>query len=423
MNLPESKAMKHLKLAVVAAALICLNLPAQTNDWSVGVDGDSSARRARFQFTESGVSGEVFGSPFEGVRTGDQIEFRSGPFLWRGRVDGDRIEGWMKSDTSTNLWKARKLPVPGTPRKFVHKPEVYHRHFDSRTRPALVLLPGDSVATSTLDAAGMDREGRSCSWGGNPLTGPYVVDGAMPGDVLVVTLKKVRTNRDWAFAGRELVETALDAAYLTGRSRERIENTWTLDPKEGVTYPRNPTEGLKGLRLPLQPFLGCLGVAPSDGAASTSKESGSYGGNMECRWICEGSKVFLPVGMPGAYLYLGDGHASQGDGELAGNALETSLDVEFEVDLIRSKWQGAPRVETATEIISIGIADSLDIAVRTATTGMARWLETGFGLTTAETAVFLGFQNSYTIPDMVPPGVSVASRIPKAFLPRKDSGK
>src|SRR5438309_11528767 len=103
-------------------------------------------------------------------------------------------------------------------------------------------------------------------------------------------------------------------------------------------------------------MLGCVAVAPNVAqAAPGTGDSGRYGGNMDFNEIVEGATVYLPVSVPGALLYVGDGHALQGDGELNGNALETSMDVEVTVDVIPGKRIMGPRVENATTIIATGI--------------------------------------------------------------------
>src|SRR5881628_3193869 len=119
-------------------------------------------------------------------------------------------------------------------------------------------------------------------------------------------------------------------------------------------------------------MLGCVAVAPNVAqAAPGTGDSGRYGGNMDFNEVVEGATVYLPVSVPGALLYIGDGHAAQGDGELNGNALETSMDVEFTVDVIPIKRISSPLVESATHIMAVGLAGSLDDTFRTATSSMA----------------------------------------------------
>jgi acetamidase/formamidase len=139
---------------------------------------------------------------------------------------------------------------------------------------------------------------------------------------------------------------------------------------------------------------------------------------MEFIEVREGATVFLPVGAEGAYLFLGDGHAVQGDGELTGDALETSMDVTFTVDVQRYRFRNVPRVETPEYLSSIGIAGSLDQAITKATSDMARWLEEEYRLSSTETALVMGTAVQYDVPDMVPPQFSIAIRVSRAVLNR-----
>lgn len=137
---------------------------------------------------------------------------------------------------------------------------------------------------------------------------------------------------------------------------------------------------------------------------------------MEYAQLREGTTVYLPVQTEGAWLYLGDGHAAQGDGELTGDAMETSMDVQFTVDIRRYRFEDITRAESASHLMSIGVAGSLDEAMRRATSDMARWLEKEQKLTASEAAIVMGFAVQYDIPDIVPPWVSVVARLPKSVL-------
>src|ERR1700692_3850390 len=131
-------------------------------------------------------------------------------------------------------------------------------------------------------------------------------------------------------------------------------------------------------------MLGCVGVAPPGDFSPTSGPSGSYGGNMDYNEIGEGATVIFPVYQPGALLYLGDGHALMADGEPTGTGVETSMDVEFSVEVRKAAQVTAPRVETADHVITIGpqpeFASSLDRALQMATTDMVRWLVADYHL-------------------------------------------
>jgi acetamidase/formamidase len=134
---------------------------------------------------------------------------------------------------------------------------------------------------------------------------------------------------------------------------------------------------------------------------------------MDFNEIVEGATVYLPVNVPGALLYVGDGHAAQGDGELNGNALETSMDVEFSVDLISRKSIMSPRVESATQIMAMGLAGSLDDAFRAATANMAQWLTDDYKLTPSEIAQVLGTSAEYKVSEVADRNAGIVLKINK----------
>jgi len=113
---------------------------------------------------------------------------------------------------------------------------------------------------------------------------------------------------------------------------------------------------------------------------------------------------------------LGDGHAVQGDGELTGDALETSMEFEFTVDLREGRSIGAPRAENEEYIMAIGIAGSLDDALRIATSEIVRWIETDYKLNPAEAAIVLGTVMRYDVADLVGSQVSIVAKLPKTAL-------
>jgi acetamidase/formamidase len=192
---------------------------------------------------------------------------------------------------------------------------------------------------------------------------------------------------------------------------------WHLDLANGTASPAKPTEHLAHYSIPLRPMLGCVGVAPRPAQASPGTgDSGRWGGNMDFNEIVEGSTVYLPVNVPGALLYVGDGHAAQGDGELAGNALETSMDVEFSVDVIPAKSIPSPRVESPTYIMAMGLDGSLDDAFRDATANMAQWLTDDYQLTPSEVAQVLGSSAEYKVSEVADRNAGMVLKINKQRL-------
>jgi acetamidase/formamidase len=192
---------------------------------------------------------------------------------------------------------------------------------------------------------------------------------------------------------------------------------WHLDRQRGVATSGKPGEHLTPYTVPLRPMLGCVAVAPGSAQAPPGTgDSGRWGGNMDFNEIVEGATVYLPVSVPGALLYVGDGHAAQGDGELNGNALETSMDVEFTVGVVSHKPLMNPRVESATHIMAMGLAGSLDDAFRAATANMAQWLADGYKLTPSEIAQVLGTAAEYKVSEAADRNAGIVLKIAKERL-------
>jgi acetamidase/formamidase len=290
-------------------------------------------------------------------------------------------------------------------------------YFSAKAAPVLRIHPGDTVRTWSVDAGGRDKQGNRRSAGGNPQTGPFYVEGALPNDTLVVRINRVRTNRDWAQSGNSIMRNALEPGTLGNLKWDQtFGSRWKLDTAGNVAVLEKPTDSLKNFVVPLQPMLGCVAVAPAGESSVRTTDSGRFGGNMDYNQIREGTTLYLPVYHPGALLFLGDGHAAQADGELTGDALETSMDVEFTVDLIRDRNFGHPLAENAEFLISIGIGGSLDQALQQATSGMMRWLERDYKLAGSDAAMIMGFALKYDVVDLVGTQVSVAAKVSKAAL-------
>jgi acetamidase/formamidase len=319
----------------------------------------------------------------------------------------------------TTSWSARRLPQrrTGPPERHEFTPATFYRQFSAETKPVLTVWPGDTVHTTTVDARGTDEKGVTRVLGGNPETGPFFVQTAMPGDVLVVHFTRIRLNRDWAISDDGIVSRAL-GPDLAVKTKDLFKNVrWHIDRDRGVATIEKPTDRLKNFAVPVRPMLGCVAVAPGfASAAPPTGDSGRYGGNMDFNEVVEGTTVYLPVSQPGALLYVGDGHAVQGDGELNGNALETSMEVEFTVDVRPGMSIMTPRVESTTHIMTVGLAGSLDDALRTATASLAQWLEQDYGLTPSELAMVLGSSIEYSVAEVADRNAGIAAKLKKERL-------
>jgi amidase len=326
--------------------------------------GTSDAGGVRFE-TKDGDDRTVYTGHFEGAElAGTAVS--TGPEEW--------------GETPASPWRARTASEksrPASPRTIDFVPSEFHRTFSASIPPALRVWPGDVIRTKTVDAAGVDEKMKARVLGGNPQTGPFYVEGAMPGDVIAVRIRRLRLNRGTAISDDGIVDRAITSDYATEHKDNDFKNVvWNLDREKGIASPAKPLEHLKNLAVAVRPMLGCVAVAPGfGGAAVRTGDSGRIGGNMDFNEVREGATIYLPVSQPGALLYVGDGHALQGDGELNGNALETSLDVELSVDILREKRIAGPRVENAEYLMAMGLSGSLDDAFREAGSALAQWLQ------------------------------------------------
>jgi len=298
-------------------------------------------------------------------------------------------------------------------------PERFYNTFSFAHPPALRIKPGDRVVTKTIDAGGTDWNGRSVAPGPNPQTGPFYVEGAEPGDMLVVSIEKIEVSRADAYSGSLLAPYALDPAAIGARvDREARRVTWKLDKARGVATLSEP-DITPALELPLRPMLGCVGVAPARKEAIATNTPGAFGGNMDYAGLVAGVKVMLPVNEPGALLFVGDGHARQGEGEVVGTGLETSMDVEFTVDLLKKKPAAWPRIESDTHIMVLGSARPLLQALQHATTDMQKWLMADYGFSERAAQAYMGQALEYEVANVVDPNFTVVAKVRKSLLPRR----
>jgi acetamidase/formamidase len=298
------------------------------------------------------------------------------------------------------------------------EPDVFHSTIGSHP-PVLRIEPGDTVVTSTVDAAGRDARGSLVATPGNPQTGPFFIGGAQPGDMLEVRFDRIWPNRDRAVASASIAPGVLEPGYLREQpaASERAVAEWHVDAEHGTATLLSPSTALGPLALPIDPMLGCFGVAPDSGQAISTATSGPHGGNMDYRGFRAGVTVFLPVFTEGALFFLGDGHALQGDGEITGTGLEISMDVEFSVSLHKQASIQWPRGETADHLFTVGNARPLDEALQHATTEMLRWLRDDLHLDELSAHILMGYCGEYDVGNVYDPAYTMVCKIPKTLLP------
>lgn len=382
--------------------------------------------RLRLELNQTKLSGKLGDNPFDGTFRDGRIEgtVKTGPketIKLAGVLKGDRIEGTatLVEEKLDLKWEAYRERPKSTalPKTHTFEPTRFEHYFSDAVQPVLHLNAGDTVKTWSVDAGGSDPKGVRRTSGGNPLTGPFYIDGAVPGDTLVVHFHRIRLNRDTAISSPLIVNSALSPGYIEQRKKvEDYDADWKLDRESGFASLQKPTATMKNYKVPLAPMLGCVGVAPAGGNRYRSGYLGAFGGNMDYNQIREGVTVYLPVNVLGALLFVGDGHALQGAGELTGNALETSMDIEFTVDYLAGGAPPNPRMENADSLMASGIAGSLDEAFRGATTNLVRWLEKTYKLNAAEVSSVVSTSVVYEIAEVVDPQVHVVAKIPKSAL-------
>ena len=313
------------------------------------------------------------------------------------------------------------------------KPIIAETYYNTFSRAHAVLArikPSAVVSTKTIDASGRDETGTVRARPSNPLTGPFYVEGAEPGDALVIRFTRVRMNRNWGWSSYRLglyslMPESIEGIYPNRYKpneiiKERVNVVpWDLDLKRQTVRLREPASSAHRMEFAAKPMLGCVGVAPAGDFAPTSSPSGNYGGNLDYNEIGEGTTVILPVFHPGALLFIGDGHALQGDGEPTGTGVETSLDVDFTVDVRKKVSLTGPRAETSEHIISIGsqpeFASSTNRGLQLATSDMVNWLTSDYKMEPWAAHLLIGYQGRY---DIVTVAGSVALKIPKKQLPQ-----
>ena len=414
--------------------------PGLTGSWLVTLDFLGTPLLGPLELTQQGnkLTGTIFGDKLEGTVDSRSVHFISddgqgskgevtATLDLNGTMSGTIVDidaAGGKSDSHKFTAKRAAERVASAPKVHEFTPTVFYRQFSPLNKPVLTVSPGDTIHTTTVDAGGKDEKGVTRVLGGNPETGPFYVESAVPGDTLVVHIVKLKLNRDWAGSDDAIVDRGMDSGFAVKMKDAGKSVRWHLDTARGVASPEKPGEHMARYTVPLRPMLGCVATATNPAQAPPgSGDSGGYGGNMDFNENVEGATIYLPVSVPGAMLYFGDGHAAQGEGELNGNALETSMDVEISVEVISKKRTRGPRVESATHIMAMGLAGSIDDAFRDATSSMAQWLAEDYKLTPSEVAQVLGTSSEYRVSEVADRNAGVVIKINKERLAGLSAGK
>lgn len=285
--------------------------------------------------------------------------------------------------------------------------------------PVLRLVPGTIVQTKTFSRPGDYYEGGA--WPGE--VGPFFIEGATPGDTLVVRILKLRPNRDTAVSRYN----PYNISGVAGDNRTRMLNdplparsfTWKIDPTRTIGTLELPNSASQRIEVPLKPMLGRVAVAPAGQEAFGGLWPGDFGGNLDAADIREGATVHLPVFHDGALFYFGDGHALQGDGEIIGSGLETTMDVTFQFELIKGKRIRWPRIESDEHIMVAASMRPLIDALRIAYVELIEWLVADYGFEKMEAFQLASQLGEVRVANVVDPNYTVVAKFPKKSLPTR----
>lgn len=289
------------------------------------------------------------------------------------------------------------------------------------------IRPGSVLDTSTLDCfAGKihsvhDHASEVCDPRFlNPQTGPFYVEGAMPGDVLAVHFASIEPRTTLGFSTTVPLFGALTANGFTQMLHQPLpEMTWVYSiDKANRTVRYEARESSANYTLPLDPMHGTVGVAPALNEARSSLTPGDWGGNMDTPEMRSGVTCYLGVNVEGALFSFGDGHARQGEGETCGVAVETAMDTVVVVDLIKGATPVAwPRLESDAEIMTTGSTKPLEDAFRISQVQMVHWVSELTGLSVMDSYQFVSQTSRAPIANVVDTNYTVVTKVHKDLLP------
>lgn len=290
--------------------------------------------------------------------------------------------------------------------KIIGKDSISFR-FDPALPPAETVESGETVCFYTRDCYDeqIDVDGKDFTLldmhRNNPVTGPLYVDGAQPGDVLQVDILDIVPDGD----AKMCVRLGSGIYEVEGCHCRRFPI------RDGKLWFDN------GVQIPIRPMIGVIGTCPAHGG--DTKTPGDHGGNLDIPDLGIGSRIYLPVALPGALLSIGDCHALQGDGETAICGAEMSARVTVQVTVLKGRGGDIPTpfIETADAVYTTAANASLDIASVAAARKMHRYLIRETSLTDAQAAMLLSLVGQLRISQVVNPKKGCVMQVPKKYLP------
>lgn len=317
--------------------------------------------------------------------------------------------------------------LPEQPRvvRYQVKPSELKYTYAASYPPVARLKSGDILETNTVDCFGnaIKKPGDTLSMatGDNPLTGPFYIEDAEPGDTLAVKILDLVVDSNQGIGALAPGFGAINSTNYTPMINPPIpEKIWFYPIDHSTnTATFHALDSKFTVNFPLHPFFGCIGVAPAGGEARSSVVPEAFGGNMDSPEASVGNTVYFPVNVAGAMLFLGDGHAAMGDGEIAGTALEVPLRSRVQVSVIKGQKINWPRFENDEYIMTVGAYRPLDDALRIAFTELVGWIHKDYGLSELDTYELLSKVGEIHLNEMVDPNYVIVAKVKKKYLPAK----
>ncbi len=329
----------------------------------------------------------------------------------------------MKTALVAFLFSALACAQQGRVVHYDVKPSELKYTFSASYAPVAHLKSGDILETNTVDCFGnaVQKPGDTLSMapGDNPLTGPFYIDGAEPGDTLAVKILDLQIDSSQGVGALAPGFGAINSTNYTPMLNPPIREKIWFYPIDHATNTATfqALDSKFSVKIPLHPFFGCIGVAPAGGESRSSVVPEAFGGNMDSPEASVGNTVYFPVNTAGAMLFLGDGHAAMGDGEVAGTAIEVPLRSRVQVSVIKGKKINWPRFENKDYIMTVGAYRPLDDALRIAFTELVGWIHTDYGLSEMDAYELLSQVAEIHLNEMVDPNYVIVAKINKKFLP------
>ena len=319
---------------------------------------------------------------------------------------------------------AQTTPEQARVIRYQVKPSELKYTYAASYAPVAHLKSGDILETNTVDCFGnaIKKPGDTLSMapGDNPLTGPFYVDGSEPGDTLAVKILHLQVDGNQGIGALAPGFGAINSTNYTPMLNAPIKEKIWFYPIDHATNTAKfqALDSKYNVSIPLHPFFGCIGVAPAGGEARSSVVPEAFGGNMDSPEASVGNTIYFPVNAPGAMLFLGDGHAAMGDGEVAGTAIEVPLRSRVQVRVIKGKKINWPRFENDEYIMTVGAYRPLDDALRIAFTELVGWIHSDYGLSEMDAYELLSKVAEIRLSEMVDPNYVVVAKVKKQFLPK-----